>query len=102
MCITEDKGTPNDVLAPLLERWREDRKRDRMAIAEKYQLRVSEAKMKQVLDEDEARIREILANGLDIGTLARCVVPVTLERHPEHGWVFARDDGGMFKVSDHV
>lgn len=102
VCITEDKGTPDDVMAPLLERWREDWKRDRMAIAEKFQLRVSEAKMKQVLDGDEARVREILAGGLDIGTIIRHIVPVTLKKHPEHGWVFVCTDGRMFRVSNYI
>jgi hypothetical protein len=73
-----------------------------MAIAEEFRLRVPEAKMKQVLDEDEARVREILANGLDVGTIVRYIVPVTLEKHPEHGWVFVCADGKMFRVSDYI
>ena len=73
-----------------------------MAIAEEFRLQVPEAKMKRVLDEDEARVREILANGLDVGTIIRHIVPVTLEKHPEHGWVFVCANGEMFRVSNYI
>ena len=86
----------------MIEQWREDWRISRMAILEEFRLQVPEAKMKQVLDRDEARVREILAGGLDIGTIIRHIVPVTLEKHPEHGWVFVRTDGEMFRVSNYI
>ena len=86
----------------MIEQWREDWRISRMAILEEFRLQVPEAKMKQVLDRDEARVREILADGLDVGTIVRCIVPVTLEKHPEHGWVFVCTDGKMFRVSNYI
>jgi hypothetical protein len=74
----------------MIEQWREDWRISRMAIAEEFRLQVPEAKMKQVLD------------GLDVGTIIRYIVPVTLEKHPEHGWVFVCTDGEMFRVSNYI
>ena len=59
----------------------------------------SKIRMKQTLDKLEASLREILAGGLDIGGIVRHIVPVTLEKHPRHGWVFVCADGEMHLAS---
>ena len=41
-----------------------------------------------VASQRRARVAAILENGLDIGTIMRRVVPVSLVYHDAHGWVF--------------
>jgi len=53
-----------------------------------------------------AKVAEILANGLDIGTLGRFLIPVTLDKNADYGWVFIsqakRRRGEMFLVNREV
>ena len=56
--------------------------------------------------EDRGKVASILANGLDIGTLIKHVIPVTLDKNDSFGWVFVsqakRRRGEMFRVSDSI
>ena len=56
--------------------------------------------------EDRAKVAGILANGLDIGTLIKHLIPVTLDKRDPCGWVFIsqakRRRGEMFRVSDSI
>jgi len=53
-----------------------------------------------------AKVAEILETGLDIGTLGRFLIPVTLDKRDPWGWVFVsqakRRRGEMFRVSDSI
>ena len=53
-----------------------------------------------------AQVADILANGLDIGTVIKHVIPVTLDKHAEYGWVFVsqarRRHGEMFYAYNYV
>lgn len=82
-----------------VKQWRKDQDAAWIALAEKYRLPTPKAKSKQALDKLEAGLREILANGLDIGGIVECTVPVVLEKHPRHGWVFVCVDGEMHIAS---
>jgi len=88
--------------------WREEREAEERKLLERFGLRdvVDEAKITRVLDEEEAQVRRILSCGLDIGGIAECLIAVSLQNHPKHGWVFVRctrpRKGEMFRVSDHV
>ncbi len=85
-----------------IKQWREDQEEARAALVAKFQLPVSEARMKQVLDEDVTSLQEILTSGLDVGTIVECIIPVTMEKHPEYGWVFVCATGEMFRVPDYI
>jgi len=47
--------------------------------------------IKRSITKDLGKINDILADGLDVGTLIQHTIPVKLVHHPEHGWCF---DGG--------
>ncbi len=47
--------------------------------------------IKRSIAKDLGKINDILADGLDVGTLIEHRIPVSLVHHPEHGWCF---DGG--------
>ena len=53
-----------------------------------------------------AKVAEILETGLDIGTLIKHVIPVTLDKNADYGWVFIsqakRRRGEMFLVNREV
>ena len=53
-----------------------------------------------------AQVADILANGLDIGGIVRHVIPVTMDKRDEYGWVFVsqarRRHGEMFYVYNYV
>jgi len=51
-----------------------------------------------------ARVAEILETGLDIGTLIKHVIPVTLDKRDPWGWVFVSQArrGEMFRTRDFV
>ena len=53
-----------------------------------------------------AQVARILADGLDIGTVIKHVIPVTLDKHAEYGWVFVsqarRRHGEMFYAYNYV
>ncbi len=47
--------------------------------------------IKRSIAKDLGKINNILADGLDVGTLIEHRISVKLVHHPEHGWCF---DGG--------
>ena len=63
-------------------------------------------KVEAAAAERRSKVAEILTQGLDIGAVMAFRIPVTLEKHAEHGWVFVRQTkkrrGEMFHVSDYV
>ena len=61
---------------------------------------------KAYIAERRARVEHILADGLDIGSIARYVVPVKLELWPDHNWVFVAQGGSTkgrgYPVAAHI
>jgi len=47
--------------------------------------------IKRSITKDLGKINDILADGLDVGTLIQHTIPVKLVHHPVHEWCF---DGG--------
>ena len=93
---------PDEALSALIQRWREDQRAFYHEIAEKFRVLVPEVRVEQILDDAEINVHKILLLGLDIGTIVEYLIPVTLRKHSEHGWVFVSDDNTMYKVRDRV
>lgn len=90
----------------LVKAWREEEYAATKGLLARFGIEVDEARLEVVMDKDEARLRYVLAHGLDIGGIVQSLVRVSLRRHPEVGWVFvcraAHHKGRMFRVSDHI
>lgn len=81
--------------------WREDRRAFLLEVAEKYHAIMTET-TERVLAEDEKSLRDILTDGLDVGTVGESIVRVTLVKHPEYGWAFECEDGTMFRIAHYI
>lgn len=87
----------------LIQRWRVDQRAFYHDVADKFHVRVPSTHIEQMLDDAEVNIHEILLLGLDIGTIIEYVIPVTLRKHSEHGWIFVDVTNGiMYGVRDRV
>lgn len=62
---------------------------------------LDEKRHQEILDEEETKIKDILQHGLDIGTIIRYIIPVTLTKY-EGEFYFKAEDGELFRVSSHI
>lgn len=86
----------------LIADWREDYRHRLHQILIDFGLEPSSEKDEALISRQEAKLRDILEHGLDIGTIVKHVIPVTLEWREAHGWVFVATNGRMFRLADYL
>ena len=85
----------------LIQEWRDRKDKMIRKLFKDQNLELDEEKHKEILDEDVAKIRRILENGLDIGTIVRHITPAKLVEYKGEIY-FKIKKGELFRVSKYL
>ena len=81
----------------ILQVWRAERAVEITEVLGDLELEVDEARLEDLLQKEEDRIRHVVQHGLDIGGIIEFIIAVTFVKI-NGTWMFRDDSGFVYKV----